>query len=300
LRDHGCVAGIYGALLVVAGWWCLVVRARVRRGLPERGEGELHPIDLAQLRAGPELAVFVAWLDLRRRGVVSVVGEDALLGRLHSKHDLDGLDASAPVVEGELAADAHPLEWQLMTELRGIDKTARLARERAEESPVIDDMTRTLERQGYLVDREARRRMRRSGRWLLALLALGIGWRVARGFDGWLLALLVVTLVGWLLVLAQGHGMTPAGERAVQEAEQRVGPRTSTMPRLATLRGATRFGSTDPEVHAVATDPEVVAATGFTLAWMGVPALAASFGFVPRFTRKGTAATDFEDEWDDI
>jgi uncharacterized protein (TIGR04222 family) len=282
---------IYGGLFALVVLICVAVRWVVLRRLPSAAPGELHPVDLAFLREGKGLAVLVAWLDLRRQGVVTVVGEDELLDRDHSRRDLKDLPSSAEIVVGPVPPGAHPLERVVAEEMEGSFTSAVLTRARIERSPVFAEMTGSLETRGYLVDGATLGRIRRAALWFVPLLVLGLVRLLAGLANGkpvlYLAGFMVGTLVAMVLAVRQQLRRTPAGDKAVKAAQERVAGAKAVVPKLKTVKGKKRIGSTNPVVHTVAADPAVVAAAGFTVAWLGVPALAATFGFMPVFTRLG-------------
>src|SRR5262245_44276092 len=122
---------IYGALMAAAAVFAVVWRRHaLRTGVQDRAE--LHPVELAYLRDGPDLAVLVAYLCLYRRGRLVVDGLPAVSdgtgpSRLN-REDLLRLEQGRVTLAG-VRGGGHPLEDALASSIAAGDShEMRLAR----------------------------------------------------------------------------------------------------------------------------------------------------------------------------
>jgi uncharacterized protein (TIGR04222 family) len=201
---------LYVALFAVTA--AVVATARRRALATPEGRtatpARLDPYEAAYLNGGVSLVATTAISGLLRGGLVASTARRGRWVRLSPR--------TAP------AAAAHPVEWaayQVVAANPGRtlgDLRAALARE-----PAMTALGERLRRGGLVPSPEQRARYRAAALWFLPLLALGAA-RVAAGSAngrpvGFLVALLVVTVVVAVGLALQVPQTTELGRRALQQ-----------------------------------------------------------------------------------
>jgi uncharacterized protein (TIGR04222 family) len=224
---------IYGALLVAASVFALVWRRHPLRSGVDTRLDDLHPVELAYLRDGPDLAVLVAYWCLYRRGRLVVDGLPVAGGdrgpfRL-TRDQLLRLERGRVTLAG-VRGGGHPLEDALASSIAAGDSHhLRLARLRT--SPEMEAIEAKLTARGLLVDRARVVRVRRGAIPLAAVLVLGIA-RLAAGIGR----------AGLPSPPARGAGRARRGPGRAAAVAQRRGAPAARLPARGRRCGGRRPG----------------------------------------------------------
>jgi uncharacterized protein (TIGR04222 family) len=274
---------VYAALVVAAGLLCLAVRAVVVRARRGHRSTRLEPEDIAYLHGGPEDAVLVAALRLCERHALDVTlpepEEGGRVVRL-AREDILRFPPGTVTVR-DLPVDTGSLG-------RAIAAVVRVGRPKVVQSdkltggPEVEEIRERLAAQGLLIDRTQATWMRRGSLGLVLVAGFGVSAFFSGDSDDlgrlWFLAGGAVALALGLVAMARVPRLTPAGRRAVEQAQDhRRAEAEVLVSRVASLG----YGSDEPELVAAAADPLVVAAWGPVAVWSGQPLLAVQFGSAP-------------------
>jgi uncharacterized protein (TIGR04222 family) len=276
-------AFVYAVLIVAAGLLCLAVRAvvvRMRRG---HAEARLEPEDIAYLHGGAEDAVLVAALRLCERHALDVtLPEPPGGGRPVGLSREDILRyPRATVTMRDLPVDTGALGRAVAAAIRA-GRPQVTQREKLTGGQEVDDLRDRLSGLGLLIDRGQATWMRRGALALVLVAGFGLSAFVSGGSGAagrlWFLAGAAIALALAVLGMSRVPRLTPAGRRAVEQAQDH---RHREAEALLGRDASAGYGSDDPELGAAAADPLVVAAWGPGVAWAGQPLLAVQFGSAP-------------------
>lgn len=300
---------LYAVILVTGAGLCLLTRAlalrapaRLRRSGPV-ADGALHPVDLACIGRGPDHAAVVAFLCLWQRGVLRPRDGSLPVPAVAlplTRAELAELTVPWEVVDGMSGAD-HPVEEEVVKAVREAgeagEHSAKPPQVRQEEavSELLSRLRRRLDPRaqvqqrlmalGLIVDRTTERRVYLAVVWPMLVLGIGVTWLIAHAGDNTVvLGALLLAAAGLLLAALRSPRVTPLGRRVVAVAGR---PTLEVAKRMAQQMKHDRpYGTDDPEIERIGTDPTAAAAHGPALVWGAAPVLPASFGFLP--PRPGT------------
>ncbi|GAA1859501.1 TIGR04222 domain-containing membrane protein [Asanoa iriomotensis] len=226
--------GIYVALAIVAIVATALVRSMLSRG-PEDGWPNLTPEQVAFLNGGATLARYTSLGGLRRGGAIGANPDRTL------------------VPTGPLPVGSTPLDTAVYNAAGKRLRTRDLSRD-TWVSSALDDIRTGLERAGLLMSRERRRLSRLAALLLLPVVVLG-GARISDGLAndrpvGFLILLVIVTVVWMLVSLTRAAYRTKAGTRAITGLRKQHGylapgeaPSYATYGAGATAMGVALFGA---------------------------------------------------------
>lgn len=299
MPSDGWFLALYAGIVVLGAGLCLLTRAvvlrapgRLRRlSAAERG---VHPVDLACLVSGPEHAAVVAFLGLWQRGAVRPRGGSlaARPGDMPvTRAVLAELTVAWEMVDGEPLDD--PLEEAVAKAVRQAGEPSTQSPEVRQEEAIAEllgglrrrlhprlDIQERLHTHGLIVDTATERQVLLAALWPLLVLGIGIAWLIAHaGNNPVALLPLLAAAAGILLAALRAPRVTPLGRRVVAEAGK---PTRAVAEQMAQqIKSDLPYGTDDPEVERIGTDPVAAAAHGPPLVWGAAPVLPASFGFLP-------------------